>query len=82
MRDESGAMQVQLSGGTMTRVLWQARLSAEFSWITLWSSSADGGFSSLTAGDEFLAVELPVMPWIRCRVVGASGASFNIYYME
>lgn len=81
-RDESGALQVQMSGGTMTRVLWQARLSSDFGWVTLWSSSADGGFTSLGSGDEFIATGLPVMPYIRCRVIGALGATFNIYYME
>lgn len=81
-RDESGALQAQVSAGSVSQVLWQARLHKDFGWVTLWDSNADGGFASLTSGTEFIATELPVMPFIRARVVGALGATFNIYYME
>lgn len=82
MRDASGALQVQVSAGTVGKVQWQAKLRDDFDWVTLWDSQVDGGLGTLTAGTEIIATELPVLPNIRCRFVGALSATFNIYYME
>jgi len=81
-RDETGAMQAKCIVGSGTVAL-QGRLSDQFSFMDL----TDGGAEFvLTAGDEKIFADLPILPQVRARVtsVDASGlgTGFYIYVMQ
>ena len=80
--DESGAMQVELTAGTASKVEWQGRLSNEFGWVTITDTSENGGPASLSTSTDLIMTGLPVLPQIRTRLVGASSATYTIYIME
>lgn len=80
--DESGAMQVEMSAGTASKVEWQGRLSNDFGWVAITDTTANGGPASLTSSSNVVMTELPVLPQIRTRMVGAVGATYTIYIME
>lgn len=81
-RDETGAMQAKCIVGSGTVAL-QGRLSDQFSFMDL----TDGGSEFvLSAGDEKIFADLPILPQVRARVtsVDASGlgTGFYIYVMQ
>jgi len=80
--DEAGALQVQMTAGSASKLEYQARLSPDFGWVTLTDTTQNGGPASLSSTTNLILTDLSVLPQMRVLVVNPVGASFKIYFME
>lgn len=65
-RDEKGALQVRVTAGSCTEVLAEGRLTSDGDWHEL---ATTGAMSSSTVNKKLLS-DLPILPYMRARMVG------------
>ena len=78
IKDESGAMQVNCTGGSAT-VVFQGRLGTDFSWMDI----TDGSSAyQITSGESKIFDDLPLVPFVRTGIKSATSCTATIHLMQ
>ena len=77
-RDETGAVQAKCTAGTAD-VVFQGRLSDQFSFMDITDGSAQ---YSISSGEQKIFADLPILPQVRTRVENASASTVIMYVMQ
>ncbi|QDP54794.1 MAG: hypothetical protein Unbinned5784contig1000_37 [Prokaryotic dsDNA virus sp.] len=78
-RDELGAMQVEVTAGSCDAVKLQGRLTTAGSWQDIATTGAMGDGAEPT---QKLLTDQPILPYMRARLEGGTGATLSAYIME
>ena len=77
-RDETGAVQAKCIAGTAD-VVFQGRLSDQFSFMDITDGSAE---YSISSGQQKIFADLPILPQVRTRIENAVSATVIMYVMQ
>ena len=77
-RDETGAVQAKCTAGTAD-VVFQGRLSDQFSFMDITDGSAQ---YSISSGEQKIFADLPILPQVRTRIENAVSATVIMYVMQ
>ena len=77
-RDETGAVQAKCTAGTAD-VVFQGRLSDQFSFMDITDGSAE---YSISSGQQKIFADLPILPQVRTRVENSVSSTIIMYVMQ